>query len=435
MNYPFHLINSFEKIWEYPVNHLGKRTCPMVSWRKKGEVCDMDEKTTNKLKLKESFLKHGLLYFLVGVALIVTYYCVNHVGVIASGVAKINDILMPFYLGIIMAYLMCPLYNATVRGIYRAKKGRSKTPVKELRLAKFFATIVAVAAILGIVTGFFALIGPDLWDSVTGLVLGIPDATAKVQDWINDHIVENPALVDLLEDKLENISTMAIDWAQQKLLPGASAILSGVVGTLGMVADFFVALIICIYILNSKETFSGQSKKLVLAVCKPQKAEKIFTFGKICNETFGGFINGKIIDSIIIGILCFFAMTVLKLPMAILISVVVGVTNIIPFFGPFIGAIPSILILLIVEPIAALKFAIMVLVLQQLDGNVIGPKILGKTTKLASFWVMFAIIVGGGLFGLPGMILGGLCDHLRLYLRRDQQQATRKGDADGYAGV
>ena len=366
----------------------------------------MDEKTTNKLKLKESFLKHGLLYFLVGVALIVTYYCVNHVGVIASGVAKINDILMPFYLGIIMAYLMCPLYNATVRGIYRAKKGRSKTPVKELRLAKFFATIVAVAAILGIVTGFFALIGPDLWDSVTGLVLGIPDATAKVQDWINNHIVENPALVDLLEDKLENISTMAIDWAQQKLLPGASAILSGVVGTLGMVADFFVALIICIYILNSKETFSGQSKKLVLAVCKPQKAEKIFTFCKICNETFGGFINGKIIDSIIIGILCFFAMTVLKLPMAILISVVVGVTNIIPFFGPFIGAIPSILILLIVEPIAALKFAIMVLVLQQLDGNVIGPKILGKTTKLASFWVMFAIIVGGGLFGLPGMILG-----------------------------
>ena len=290
----------------------------------------MDEKTTNKLKLKESFLKHGLLYFLVGVALIMTYYCVNHVGVIASGVAKINDILMPFYLGIIMAYLMCPLYNATVRGIYRAKKGRSKAPVKELRLAKFFATIVAVAAILGIVTGFFALIGPDLWDSVTGLVLGIPDATAKVQDWINNHIVENPALVDLLEDKLENISTMAIDWAQQKLLPGASAILSGVVGTLGMVADFFVALIICIYILNSKETFSGQSKKLVLAVCKPQKAEKIFTFGKICNETFGGFINGKIIDSIIIGILCFFAMTVLKLPMAILISVVVGVTNIIP---------------------------------------------------------------------------------------------------------
>ena len=131
----------------------------MVSWRKKGEVCDMDEKTTNKMKLKESFLKYGVLYFVVGAGLILVYYCINHVSVLASGLAKINDILMPFYLGIIMAYLMCPLYNATVRWIYRAKKERSAAPLRELRLAKFLATIVAVLAILGIVVGFFALIG------------------------------------------------------------------------------------------------------------------------------------------------------------------------------------------------------------------------------------------------------------------------------------
>lgn len=210
----------------------------------------------------------------MGVALIVTYYCVNHVAVIASGVAKINDILMPFYMGIIMAYLMCPLYNATVRGIYRAKKGRSKTPVKELRLAKFFATIVAVAAILGIVTGFFCADRAGSLGQCDRAGARHSRRDREGTDWINNHIVENPALVDLLEDKLEDVSTMAIDWAQQKLLPGATAILSGVVGTLSVVADFFVALIICIYILNSKETFSAQSKKLVLAVCKPQKAGK-----------------------------------------------------------------------------------------------------------------------------------------------------------------
>ena len=119
----------------------------------------MDEKTTNKMKLKESFLKYGVLYFVVGAGLILVYYCINHVSVLASGLAKINDILMPFYLGIIMAYLMCPLYNATVRWIYRAKKERSAAPLRELRLAKFLATIVAVLAILGIVVGFFALIG------------------------------------------------------------------------------------------------------------------------------------------------------------------------------------------------------------------------------------------------------------------------------------
>ena len=118
------------------------------------------------------------------------------------------------------------------------------------------------------------------------------------------------------------------------------------------------------------------------------------------------FINGKIIDSIIIGIICFIAMTILKLPMAMMISVIVGVTNIIPFFGPFIGAIPSALLLVLIKPVAALEFIILIVVLQQLDGNIIGPKILGKATKLSSFWVMFAIIVGGGLFGFLGMILG-----------------------------
>ena len=163
---------------------------------------------------------------------------------------------------------------------------------------------------------------------------------------------------------------------------------------------------ICVYILNSKEKFIAQGQKLILAVFKKERADQIFELGRLSNQTFGGFINGKILDSIIIGIICFIMMNILKLPMAILISVIVGLTNIIPFFGPFIGMVPSALILLIIEPVAALKFIIMVLVLQQIDGNIIGPKILGKTTKLASFWVMFAIIVGGGLFGFPGMILG-----------------------------
>ena len=180
----------------------------------------------------------------------------------------------------------------------------------------------------------------------------------------------------------------------------------GILGTFGVMIDFLVALIICIYVLNSKEIFLAQAKKFILAAFSRDRAAKIFEFGELCNNTFGGFINGKIIDSIIIGIICFIAMTVLGLPLTVLISVVVGITNVIPFFGPFIGAIPSIILLLFIDPWAAVKFAVMILVLQQLDGNVIGPKILGKTTKLASFWVMFAIIVGGGLFGFAGMILG-----------------------------
>ena len=148
------------------------------------------------------------------------------------------------------------------------------------------------------------------------------------------------------------------------MLPGAEAILTGVVGTLGTVLDIFVALIICVYILNSKELFATQTHKLILATFKQERAEKFFELGRLSNQTFGGFINGKIIDSAIIGILCFVVLTIFEIPMTMLISVVVGVTNIIPFFGPFIGAIPSIIILLIVEPIAALKFGIIFLIIQ-----------------------------------------------------------------------
>lgn len=363
----------------------------------------MNEK---KIKLKNKYLQQTLMLLLVGVVLIVAYYVVNHMPVISAGFAKLNDILMPFYIGIVMAYLLCPIYNATVRLVYRLNKGRFKKPVRDFKFARFFGTLAALALLIVVVAGLMMLVIPDLWDSIIGLMMGVPEFVARAQEWISTNVDENPELANLLQGKLTNLSDAILLWAQDKVLPGAEAILTGVVGTLGTVLDIFVALIICVYILNSKELFAAQTRKLILATFKAEKAEKLFELGRLSNQTFGGFINGKIIDSAIIGMLCFVVLTIFEIPMTMLISVVVGVTNIIPFFGPFIGAIPSIIILLIVEPIAAVKFGIIILIIQQLDGNIIGPKILGKTTKLASFWVMFAIIVGGGLFGFPGMILG-----------------------------
>lgn len=363
----------------------------------------MNEK---KIKLKNKYLQQTLMLLLVGVILIIAYYVVNHMPVIKEGFAKLNDILMPFYIGIVMAYLLCPIYNATVRLVYKLNKGRFKKPARDFKFARFFGTLSALALLIVVVAGLMMLVIPDLWDSIMGLAMGAPEIAARAQDWISANVDQNPEFATLLQGKLENMSDTIILWAQDRVLPGAEAILTGVVGTLGTVLDIFVALIICVYILNSKELFAAQTRKLILATFKQERAEKFFELGRLSNQTFGGFINGKIIDSAIIGILCFVVLTIFEIPMTMLISVVVGVTNIIPFFGPFIGAIPSIIILLIVEPIAALKFGIIILIIQQLDGNIIGPKILGKTTKLASFWVMFAIIVGGGLFGFPGMILG-----------------------------
>lgn len=363
----------------------------------------MNEK---KIKLKNKHIQQAVMMILVGVTLILAYYVVNHMPVVRAELAKLNDILMPFYIGIIMAYLLCPIYNASVRLAYRLNKGRFRKPRRDFQFARFFGTLIALTFLILVIAGLLVLVIPDLWDSIMGLAMSAPEMAARAQEWLQEHVDENPEVSMILQGKLANISDNIILWAQDKVLPGAEAILTGVMGTLGTMVDIFVALVICVYILNSKEIFVAQSRKLILAVFKKERAEKIFELGRISNQTFGGFINGKIIDSAIIGVLCFIAMTMLKIPMTMLISVVIGVTNIIPFFGPFIGAIPSIIILLIVEPIAAIKFGIMVLILQQLDGNIIGPKILGKTTKLASFWVMFAIIVGGGLFGFPGMILG-----------------------------
>ncbi|MBR3707298.1 MAG: AI-2E family transporter [Firmicutes bacterium] len=363
-----------------------------------------------KIKITNQYVKSGLTLFIVGVALIAAFYTLNHPDMVLGAIEKINDILFPFYLGAVMAYLMCPVYNSTTRAVYKITKGRFAHPISDLKVARAAASLVSVVTIVAVVSGLVWMVLPDLWESIMGLIANLPDTVTKVSNWVQLNLDENPQLAAFLGDKLDSIYDTAISWAQTKLVPNVEAILSnvsvGVIGTFGVIIDVFVALIICVYILNSKEIFVAQTKKMILALFKPQRAENIFELGRITNETFGGFINGKIIDSIIIGIICFIAMTLLKLPLTMLISVVIGVTNVIPFFGPFIGAIPSIIILLLIDPVAALKFAIMVLALQQLDGNIIGPKILGKSTNLASFWVMFAIIVAGGLFGFVGMVLG-----------------------------
>ena len=364
----------------------------------------------SKLSMKNKYVKEGLMFFAVGCALILTYYVVNNFKVVSEGFARMNDILMPFYIGIVMAYLLCPIYNGTAKVIYRLNKGRFKKPINDLKLARIIATLISLIVLAVVVGGCIMMILPDLWESIMGLVLGLPETMSRFIQWLRTNLESNPEAMEFLAGKLDGLTDTIIKWVQEKMVPGAEAVLNnvsvGVIGTVGVIFDFFVALIICVYVLNSKEMFIAQSRKLVLAVFKQERAEKIFELGTLTNETFGGFINGKIIDSIIMGILCFAAMSILGLPLPMLVSVVVGVTNIIPFFGPFIGAVPSGIILLIIEPISALKFALMILVLQQIDGNIIGPKILGKTTKLASFWVMFAIIVSGGLFGFVGMVLG-----------------------------
>ena len=157
--------------------------------------------------------------------------------------------------------------------------------------------------------------------------------------------------------------------------------------------------------LNIKDTLSAQSKKIVYSLLKLKDANRLVSEVRFAHSVFGGFITGKLLDSLIIGIMCFFAMQFLKMPYVLLVSVIIGVTNVIPFFGPFIGAVPSAFLILLVSPMKCLYFLIFILVLQQFDGNILGPKILGDSTGLPSFWVLFSILLFGGLFGFVGMII------------------------------
>ena len=361
-------------------------------------------------KIKNRYVKAGITLFCTGLALIAAYYIIHNTGRIGEGIGKINGILSPFYIGIIIAYLLCPIYNFIVRCSYRCLGGRMKKKLTAYRISRVIGTCIALSLLLLFVAGFFYLIIPDLIESIIALIGQIPAVADDLNNWFKENIQENPELLNLLQGRLAAVTGQLQNWLESVFIPSAQTLISGVstgiIETLNGVLDVFIALIICVYILNSKEAFQAQAKKIILATCKPEKAESFFELGRICNQTFGGFINGNIIASILVGIICFIVMSIMNLPMATLISVVVGVTNVIPFFGPFIGAIPSALLLFIIEPFDALKFVIMIFVLQQVEGNIIAPKILGDTTGLPSFWVIFAIIVGGGFFGLTGMILG-----------------------------
>lgn len=361
---------------------------------------------------EDHYFKIGKMIVISGVLLILFQQAVVHIGVLYAGVSTIVSILMPFIVGLVMAYLLCPVYNVTVRKSYSALSSKMQNKKRAFSIARVAGSIVAVIVLLGAIAGFIALIFPELLQSLVKLVDTLPMKINRLDDFatgLTSHIQDEKTAM-AVNDFIEHIQERALKLAQETFAPSLGAVINkisaGVIFTMRAMLNLLIGMIVAVYFLNSKETFKAQSKKLIMATTSRKVADEIFNFGNFTNRTFGGFINGKIIDSLIIGIICFIAMTIFRMPYSALVSTIIGVTNIIPFFGPFIGAIPGAIIVAFVDPIQALYFLIMVFVLQQFDGNILGPAILGGKTGLASFWVMFAIILGGGLFGFVGMILG-----------------------------
>ena len=363
-----------------------------------------------KIKLEQKHYQWGLTIFVVFILCILVFFAIDRFDVVQSFFALCGRVLAPFIYGLVMAYLLCPIYNLTVNQSYNLmNRGRYKFK-HDMTLAKAVGSIISVVVIIVVIAGILWMIIPGLVDSIAKIVDTLPAAMKQFTNWIDIRFAKLPVAKDSIDDWINSFTDSAMDFAKNTLLPHTSSIAAGissrVIGALGVVLNFIIGIIVCIYFLNIKDTLGAQAKKIIFATFKESTADEILEGAEFTNRTFGGFINGKIIDSLIIGVICFIIMTIFGWEYSLLISCLIAITNIIPFFGPFIGAIPSALLLLMVNPMHCLYFLILIIVLQQFDGNVLGPKILGDRTGLASFWVLFAILVGGGLFGFIGMVLG-----------------------------
>ena len=323
-----------------------------------------------------------------------------------DAISKLTGILMPFIYGAVIAYLLKPVCNCVEDFLRRL------LPEKMGTAANMLAVTISLLFGILVVYALIMMIVPQLITSVTTLYYTARNNLNDFVDWASHQeiIASNQKLLDFIETSYDNLQDTLDNIVRTKLVPSMQSLLSGAaLGVMSFVTflkNIIIGVIVSVYLLASRKKFGQQCKMILYSLIKPRWADTILEEILYADKMFGGFINGKILDSAIIGVLCYIACLIFKFPSALLVSVIIGVTNVIPFFGPFIGAIPATLLILIQNPIKALWFVLFVLVLQQVDGNIIGPKILGNTTGLSSFWVLFAILLFGGLWGFVGMIIG-----------------------------
>ena len=364
-----------------------------------------------KFKFEKKYVEIGIVTFFVVAASLVFYYFLFHHTTLIQAVSKIFKILSPVIYGFIFAFLMTPVLNFIERKIVKVLFVKFKWDIdKKKKMIRGISLILTIGFVIAIFYGFFNMVIPRVKESIINIVSQFDTYISNFEKWLDKFFSNNPDVAETFDDFMDKyapeIRTFINDNVLGKIEVLLKSVSVNVIGVVKALWNLIIGFIISIYVLASKETFAGQSKKIVYAVFQKKNANNIVDAGRFINKTFMGFISGKIIDSAIIGCLCFIGTTLIGTPHALLVSVIVGVTNIIPFFGPFLGAIPCILLILIIEPIQALYFVIFILFLQQLDGNVIGPKILGDSTGLSGFWVIFAITLFGGLYGVGGMIIG-----------------------------
>lgn len=360
---------------------------------------DQREKTNWDVR---PYLAVALLVFLVFCLCLAVFFIVYRYSEFQNTIQTIMNVLQPVIIGLALAYVLNPLVNRIDTLLKRF--------IKNEKMVRSLSTCIVEVIGLVIVIGLISMVVPELVTSIEKLSVSLPGQADNFVKWSNEMIKSDNHVIQYGENLLLNTTDYVENWLKEELLPQTqiyiASITTGIISVIKGFMNVFIGIIISIYVLLQKEQFIGQAKKLIYAMFRPKVGNKIIVVMRKSNDIFGGFISGKLVDSLIMGILCYISLLVLRMPYALLVSVIVGVTNVIPFFGPYIGAVPTTLLITLSDPIKGLYFVIFIIILQQVDGNIIGPKILSNSTGLTSFWIVFAILLGGGLFGIPGMILG-----------------------------
>ncbi|MCR4930418.1 MAG: AI-2E family transporter [Lachnospiraceae bacterium] len=367
-----------------------------------------------KFKWDKKYLYWGVTALVVLAIVVLFNFLLNQHVAIKEAATTLVKILLPIILGFVIAFLVNPLmkwFEVSFFAIFDKKApDRRYLPKWKKNLYRVLSMVFSYLFILILLACFIIAVIPQISDSIVNISILFPKYKENFQEWFNNLTLKYPEVYKYLGNYIKENEAIIDNWTDTKLVPWLTQLASKssvyLVTIFTALKDFVIGFIVSIYVLSKKELFKGQAKKIVYSLFNVKNGNVIIKNVRMASDKFAGFIIGKIVDSLIIGLLCFVGCQIMRMEYPVLLALIIGVTNIIPFFGPVIGAIPCLVLLLVINPLHALYFLIFVIILQQLDGNFIGPKILGSSTGISSFWVIFAITVFGGFWGVPGMIVG-----------------------------
>ena len=372
-----------------------------------------------KEKIKQyPHLYWGVTAFCVLAGCILFYMLLQHLDGVISGFKAAMHLLSPFIWGFVIAYLLLPMCRFfEYRMLSPLLKRITKREIPNGGAPRLIAIALSILVAMFAISSMFSFMLPTVYESIESILMNYNSYIDTLVELFSKMFEDDSALGGELEYIARDLFAQLAHWVQSTFMPELGSFLSDMTGfimniTSGVykifkyVMNIFIGIVVSCYLLYNREGFAASFKKLLYAVFGIRRSEQIQRVFRHADDAFMGFISGKILDSLIIGIITFVCCSVLAMPYPAFVSIIIGVTNIIPVFGPFIGAVPCTIIILMVQPVKALIFVIMILIIQQVDGNIIGPKILGSKVGINGFWVMFAIVVCGGLMGVPGMIIG-----------------------------